>query len=223
MICQIYSVQTPQEAVDVIRAGADHIGVVPGNCNIPGGITNEMAKRIFESVGDSAVKVALSIADDPQEIICMAQELKPDIVHISGPNYVADPQLAEDFDRLCPGVKIMQAIPVTGPECIEKAKVLSGFVDYLILDSVSNNAAGIGASGITNDWSVGRQIVEASSVPVILAGGLCSRNVTAAIWTVRPWGVDSMTRTDRVLANGESLKDIEKVAAFCRAAKGEGL
>lgn len=223
MVCQIYSVKSVKEALEVIDAGADHIGLVPGSCDIPGGISNRTASEIFKAVGSRAVKVALTIADDPEEMIEMAQELHPDIVHISGPHFTATPEFAKRFRSLCGGVKIMQAVPVTGHECIDQARYLSGFVDYILLDSVSSNAAGIGASGVTNDWGIGRKIVEASRVPVILAGGLCKDNVADAIRAVRPWGVDSMTRTDKILPSGESVKDIEKVAAFCKAARGVAL
>ena len=51
-------------------------------------------------------------------------------------------------------------------------------------------------------------------VPVILAGGLSPENVRDAIRAVRPWGVDSLTHTNRPLPDGGFRKDIDRVAAF---------
>ena len=50
----------------------------------------------------------------------------------------------------------------------------------------------------------------------MLAGGLGPENVAAAIAAVRPAGVDSKTKTDRLDGSG---KDLEKVEAFVAAAK----
>ena len=61
---------------------------------------------------------------------------------------------------------------------------------------------------------------ETVRTPVILAGGLGPDNVIAAILAVKPAGVDSKTRTD--LGDTHS-KDLSKVAAFNKAAKGAAL
>ena len=52
---------------------------------------------------------------------------------------------------------------------------------------------------------------------MILAGGLGPDNVKEAIRSVRPAGVDSNTKTDR---EGAHSKDLAKIEAFHRAAKG---
>ena len=65
---------------------------------------------------------------------------------------------------------------------------------------------------MVHDWAISRRIVEASPVPVFLAGGLTPANVTEAIRTVRPFGVDLCTglRTEGELDEG-------KLGAFMRA------
>ena len=52
---------------------------------------------------------------------------------------------------------------------------------------------------------------------MILAGGLSPENVAEAIEVVRPWAVDSLTRTD--LPGGRRQKDPERVRAFVRNAR----
>ena len=88
------------------------------------------------------------------------------------------------------------------------------------VDSHREGDTQIGALGVTHDWNISRQIVEAARTPVILAGGLGPDNVVDAILAVKPAGVDSKTRTD--LGNTHT-KDLSKVAAFNKAAKGAAL
>ena len=68
----------------------------------------------------------------------------------------------------------------------------------------------IGVTEKVHDWGVSRRIVERCSVPVILAGGLTSKNVTKAIRTVHQWGIDSNTP----LSLRMGKKDLGKVRAF---------
>jgi len=78
---------------------------------------------------------------------------------------------------------------------------------------------GVGAAGVTHDWSIDREIVNRVPIPVILAGGLGPDNVEEAIRAVNPFGVDSLTKTS-VKENGKLLhKDIELVRQFCERAK----
>jgi len=61
--------------------------------------------------------------------------------------------------------------------------------------------------------------VEQSQIPVILAGGLSPENVVEAIQQVRPWGVDSLTKTNEMQGEGKFRKDLEKVRLFVEKAK----
>jgi phosphoribosylanthranilate isomerase len=117
-------------------------------------------------------------------------------------------------------VQIMQAISVSGPDAIQMALAFQLVADYLILDTQAPDIDGIGASGQTHDWRISRTIVDQAHIPVLLAGGLAPENVAEAIRAVRPWGVDSLTHTNRPLADGGFCKDIERVRQFVEAARG---
>jgi len=56
----------------------------------------------------------------------------------------------------------------------------------------------------------------------VLAGGLSPDNVGEAITTVEPWGVDSLTHTNRRLTDEDFRKDLELVERFVAAAHDDG-
>lgn len=84
----------------------------------------------------------------------------------------------------------------------------------LLLDRASGK--GRGGTGETFDWAVAAEV--ARRLPFLLAGGLTPENVGEAIEQVQPWGVDVSSGVET-----EGEKDIEKIRAFVRAAKGVGV
>ncbi|MDL1981809.1 MAG: hypothetical protein LWX02_10130, partial [Deltaproteobacteria bacterium] len=75
----------------------------------------------------------------------------------------------------------------------------------------------VGITGRTCDWDVAADLVESSSIPVILAGGLAPDNVFDGIKRVCPAGVDSCTGTNSLDFKGKPIrfqKDLEKVKRF---------
>lgn len=219
MITQIYTAQTPEEAKALVDAGVNHIGTTPTSLGLPGEISVEVCKEIFKAIGSRAKKVMLTVADTPEEIYPVLSELQPDIVHVCGYNYFVDREFCEKAKSLVEGLEVMQAVAVTGPESIEEAKTYGAFCEYIILDSVDADIDGIGAAGITHDWEVSKRIVETCPAKVILAGGLGPDNVVEAIRKVKPYGVDSLTKTCKFMPDGSFVKDIDAVRAFVEQAK----
>jgi phosphoribosylanthranilate isomerase len=216
---QIYTMQTPEEARVIAALGVDHIGVTPASRGLPGEIDFATARAIFDALPDTAVKVALSVEEDTDAIIAMARATQPDILHLCAEFGAVPPDAIRALRAQIPGVAIMQAIPVGGPEAIDYARDYAPAADYLILDSYTPAVTGIGASGHTHDWSISRAIVEQVTSPVILAGGLSPDNVADAIRAVRPWGVDSLTHTNHVRPDGTFRKDIKRVQRFVAAVR----
>lgn len=221
MITQIYGIISLQQALACIEAGADYIGLVLNNSIKKDHVSTELAKEIFSVIGDRAVKLAILDLDlkTEDEVIALAKELNPDILHLCG-NVSTSEAFYNRFHRELPGMKLMQAVAMIGPEAIEFAVKNAPYADYYILDTVKKGASGVGAAGDTHDWQISRKIVEAvgDKVKVILAGGLGPDNVAAGIEMVHPFGVDSLTRT-AIEKDGIYIgKDIGKVREFCRIA-----
>lgn len=223
MIVQFYTMQTPAEALAVIEAGADHIGLTPSARGLPGEIDIPTTQAIMQATVGKAVRVALTVETTLPPIVEMVEAVQPDVLHLCPLTGTFGPEDVAELRLRFPGLPIMQAISVAGRDAIIEAREYEHLCEYLILDTQAPDIAGIGASGKTHDWSISRAIVEAVRVPVILAGGLSPDNVVDAIQAVRPWGVDSLTHTNQLLAAGGFRKDIAKVRAFAQAAKSVGI
>ena len=78
-----------------------------------------------------------------------------------------------------------------------------------LLDSATG--ADLGGTGVPLDWDS----LPRPARPFVLAGGLDPSNVSIAIATLRPWGVDASTG----LESAPGIKDTARVAAFVEEAK----
>jgi phosphoribosylanthranilate isomerase len=216
MLVQIFEVQTPEEAAALVRLGVDHIGVLVGDGSFPRELSIAQTKAIFAAVPVGHTRVALSLSPTLEEVARVVEETKPDMVQVQAEIEDFSVTMTRALKLRFPEVSMMRAIPVIDEASIETAASYRGVADFLLLDSYDPGTRQFGALGRTHDWSLSRRIVDEVGIPVILAGGLGPENVAAAISAVRPAGVDSKTRTDRLDRSG---KDLAKVHAFVAAAK----
>ena len=217
MIVQIYTLQSVEEAIEVISVGVDNIGITPASIGLPGEISYETAKDICKKV-EGGTKVALSVSSNIEEIIEMVMFVCPNVLHLCGEpgelNVNAVRSLKERLQKFNKGLPIMQAISVDDMSALDFAKEYEEISDFFILDTSTTAVQGVGASGNVHDWNVSKAIVDSVDIPVILAGGLSAENIKEAISIVHPWGVDSLTHTNKILKDGSFIKDIEKVREF---------
>jgi len=213
---QIFEVQTPEEAAALVRLGVDHIGVLVGDGAFPRELSVASTNAIFAVVPAGRKRVALSLSPNLKEVARVVEETRPDIVQVQAEIDDFPVEMTRALKTGFPEVSIMRAIPVIDETSIETAASYLDVADFLLLDSYDPGTRQFGALGRTHDWSLSRRIVDEVGIPVILAGGLGPENVAAAISAVRPAGVDSKTRTDRLDRSG---KDLAKVHAFVAAAK----
>ena len=176
--------------------------------------------EIFDFIGNRAKKVLIIVSKDEEPVLKYVKELKPDIIHICGNEYEATPELKKKLLEIDPNIELMQAIGVPTPDMMEKAKYFASFCDYLILDSINPKMTSIGVAGVTHDWNMDKEIVESvAPCRVIMAGGLGPDNVYDAIKAVKPYGVDSFTKTSDILPDGDSKQNAEKIARFAQNAR----
>jgi phosphoribosylanthranilate isomerase len=217
MIVQIYEISGVKEARAVAEAGVDHVGVVVGKGLFGNEVGFKKAGRIFASLPKETKGVALSLSYDLDEISEVVEQVGLDILHLCALPREISPHDIIFLKRRFHGLKVMRTIPIIGQESISLARQYEGVVDYLLLDSHKEGDFQVGATGKTHNWEISRGIVRSVKIPVILAGGLGPDNVEEAIKKVRPYGVDSKTKTDK---GGGKGKDLTKVREFVKKAKG---
>lgn len=217
MYTSVYSIQTPEEALDCVAAGVDHVGLLIGDDFCPACISLEQAKAVFAAIRHRAVCSAIIMVHDEDKTIELAKQLRPDVLHLCDDVVFATKDFAARLRAAVPGIKLLQGVAVSGPEAVALAKRYEGIADLLMTDT--HCAYGIGASGLSHDWEIDRRIVEEVNVPVIMAGGLGPDNVAEAIYHVHPFGVDSLTKTS-IFKDGKVVrKDPEKMRRFVENAR----
>jgi phosphoribosylanthranilate isomerase len=213
---QVYGITTAEDAAEVDRLRPDSVGVVLDE-GVPtwDSVDADTARAIVTALPHVRV-VALSLSTDPDRILATFKTIGPDIVHLARADAIDDATLQRIRAKIEPA-QLMLTVPVDGPDAIDVARRLSEVGDCLLLDTKHPDTGVVGASGHTHDWSVSADIVNTLDIPVVLAGGLGPENVRDAISAVRPFGVDSETRTS--LESDRRRKDIAKVESFISLAR----
>jgi phosphoribosylanthranilate isomerase len=213
---QVYGITTTEDAAEVDRLRPDSVGVVLDE-GVPtwDSVDADTARAIVTALPHVRV-VALSLSTDPDRILATFTTIRPDIVHLARADAIDDATLQRIRAKIEPA-QLMLTVPVDGPDAIDVARRLSEVGDCLLLDTKHPDTGVVGASGHTHDWSVSADIVNTLDIPVVLAGGLGPENVRDAISAVRPFGVDSETRTS--LESDRRRKDIAKVESFISLAR----
>lgn len=216
MLVQIYEVQDAGEANKLCEVGVDVIGILAGNNDFPRELTAEETRKIIEGLPEEARSSVLTLSNDIEEIKELAKKTEPDILHLVATPPKLSPKSVKNLKRDLNDMEIMQTIPVGGGDTLKLARDYESVVDYLLLDTYKEESGQLGVTGEVHDWDLSREVVEAVDTPVILAGGLGPDNVTEAIKKVRPYGVDSKSKTDKPNSHN---KDIDKVKKFVEEAE----
>ncbi len=242
IISQIYEIQTQKEAELMVNSGVDHIGSVIVSAR---DWKQTAIKETIDFVAQTdAASSLILLFNDPELVFSSLEYYQPDIVHfceilidsnaqnMPGVNCKALIQLQSQIRLNFPQIKIMRTIPIPDNNdggvvpFLELAKMFEPVSDYFLTDTLIVSQSGngdqpvegfVGITGKTCDWNSAAQLVEASQIPVILAGGLSPENVYEGITTVRPAGVDSCTLTNMCDDRGVPIrfkKDMEKVKRF---------
>lgn len=206
---QIAGVSSLAEALFCREVGIDAVGFTLELPNGPhDGLLTDKAASVIRRLPKGLLPVIITYVNE-------ARAVRRLIAHTGGRAIQFHGGITETelkiFRELCPQVKTIGRVTVTGEESLQAAKDFKPPLwGAIILDSLDPATGKIGATGRTHDWSISARIVRAASVPVILAGGLNPENVSEAILTVRPHGVDAHTG----LENPDGTRNLEKIRAF---------
>ena len=213
MKVQIAGVSSLEEALECERAGADAIGfTVRLPHGVHDGLTEDKARGIISALPPFIATVAITYVDNAREAVELCRFLGVSTLQLHGDFPTREIPLVRAG---LPHIRIIRGMNVVGPDSIDRARDVARRVDAVILDTVDPETGRRGATGKTHDWTVSREIVARSRVPVILAGGLTPENVAAAIDAVGPWGVDVHTGVE----DDCGRRNYEKIRAFVANAK----
>jgi phosphoribosylanthranilate isomerase len=243
-IIQIYEVQTPREAEQMIALGVDHVGgVIESEAELRNPALKEMTAAVRAAGRKSSL---IPLFTDRDAVSSALDYYHPDIVHFCedltrpGKSFSDVPALINlqaGIRETFPEIEIMRSIPIGAKGKIREfsaADYAAGFVgitDFFLTDTVLSKGAVpalsgdpesgfVGITGIPCDWDEAARLVRWSPAPVILAGGLAPENVKDAVTQVRAAGYDSCSGTNRVGVDGRPLrfqKDIHRVRRFVEA------
>jgi phosphoribosylanthranilate isomerase len=194
---KICCIKNIEEAKLAIRYGASALGLVSKMPSGPGVIEEEEIKKIAGIIPPGISSFLLTSRQDTKSIIDQQRRLRVNTIQIC--DYIISGSY-EELRAELPGISIVQVIHVTGESSIQDALSISQFVDAILLDSGNQSlpVKVLGGTGKTHDWAISTKIREVLNIPIFLAGGLNPDNVTEAIQSVGPFGIDvcSGVRTD---------------------------
>jgi len=246
IITQIYEVQDPGEAQELINLGIDHIGSVivsEMDWKVPG------VRKTTELVRSSSAKSSLiPLYNTLDSVLRTLDYYQPDIVHFC--EALTDRKdvwsfcqklirLQENVKKRFPQILVMRSIPIAQSgrrnliPTLDFGKIFEPASDFFLTDTILVNGPDqdaesqpvkgfVGITGQTCCWRTAADLVAASSIPVILAGGISPDNVTDGILQVRPQGVDSCTQTNSLDENRVPIrfkKDLQKVKQMVQAVR----
>lgn len=191
-----------------VDAGADALGFITDvNVDTPREVDPERAHELASTVPPFVTTVAVTIPENVEEAISVAETVDPDALQIYG-KFVPD-----DIEEISERADV-DVIVALGVEDEERAHELDGAADALLVDSLTEEGAG--GTGETHDWDATRTLRAELDTPLVLAGGLTPENVADAVSTVDPFAVDTASGIQRDEEPGR--KDHAAMRAFVREA-----
>ena len=244
IIVQLYEIQDPHEAERLIALGVDRIGSVilsPEAWKIPA--VRDVVRLTRGSGSKSSLIPLLPREDDILRALDYYQpdfvhfcELIPLATDERGKREACCAELIRTQQRVkreFPELGITRSIPIPEPcpadadrlreTILEIARILEPHSDTFMTDTLRGYerqdagqpvAGYVGITGEICDWELAAALVEASRIPVFLAGGISPENVREAIGRVKPAGVDSCMKTNVRDHRGRPIrfqKDMDRV------------
>ncbi|MBA4016958.1 MAG: N-(5'-phosphoribosyl)anthranilate isomerase [Pirellula sp.] len=209
---KICGVKTVDDALTAADAGADAIGLnfFPRSARF---VERRAAQEIVAALGTRVCKVGVFVNAPVAELLETADALKLDLIQLHGD----EPPAA--MRGLAPR-PILKAFRVGADglaplrHWFEEAMRAGLRPSRVLLDAYQPGE--YGGTGRTADWSAAADYVRTAGLPpLVLAGGLKTENVAAAIEQVRPAAVDTAGGVE----SAPGVKDPERVREFIAAAK----
>lgn len=193
---KICGVTRKQDVVAAVKAGADAIGFVFYEPS-PRYVTPEVARELVSALPPFVSATGLFVNPEAEYVNTVLAQVPLDLLQFHGDE---SPEFCESF-----GVRWIKAVRVRESSDIENAFRDYGNARGLLVDAWDPDK--YGGTGQAFNWSL---IPKTRPLPLILAGGLASDNVSRAVAEVRPWAVDVSGGVE----SSKGIKDDEKITDF---------
>ena len=196
-VCGITRVE---DAIGVCQSGVDAIGLVfyPPS---PRNLTYDQAKKIRDLLPENISAVAVVVDPSDRMLENIEKKVNPDLVQFHGSE---SPTRCKDA-----GMPYIKAIRVQASSKMEQAVHDYADARAVLLDTY--HPMRVGGTGVAFSWDS----VPKLKLPLILAGGLHSENVTDAIRLMQPCAVDVSTGVESV----PGRKNVNAVREFVQAVR----
>jgi phosphoribosylanthranilate isomerase len=207
---KICGIRDKTHALAAVEAGTDFIGLVfaPSKRQVTPTKAREIASAVKKS-SDATKVVGVFVNAPASQVNEIADFCALDCVQLSGDE--SWEYCREVVEPVIKAIRIGQQSPAelyaelsAGGQLLPQQRFIA------LLDSQVEGK--YGGTGEIFNWNLAQQV--AKSFPVIIAGGLDSKNVAKLIETVRPWGVDVSSGVET-----GGVKDIAKIKAFIEAVR----
>ena len=205
---KICGISTPATLDAAIKVRADYVGLVfyppsPRYLALP-----EAAELAARAAGRIA-KVGLFVDASDATIADAVGAAKLQALQLHGSE---TPQRAAEL-RARFGVPVWKVIAVASAADIARADAYAGAADLILFDAKTPKGTLPGGMGLVFDWSL--LGAYRGELPWGLAGGLTTDNVAEAVRVTGAPLVDASSG----LESAPGVKDVDKIAAFCKAAQ----
>lgn len=205
-LIKICGISTPETLAAAVGAGASHVGFVHF-AKSPRHLALGDAGALRALVPGHVKAVLLLVDGDPHVLAEAVRVVRPDVIQFHG---AETPDTLARF-RAETGIEAWRAMGVKDAAAFADAARFHGAVDRLLFDAPASSLPG--GNGAAFDWNLLRLYDGPTAWG--LAGGLTPANVAEAIRLTGAPLVDTSSGVER----GPGIKDVDKIAAFCKAAR----
>lgn len=210
MHVKICGLSTPESVSASVAVGAVYVGFnfFPKS---PRYVTFSQAAELAKAMPEGVIKVALTVNEDDDFLAEMLAAVPVDMLQLHGSETVE--RVAEVKARFA--LPVMKAVGVSEVSDLPALDAYSAVADLLLVDAKPpKGSALLGGNAVAFDWNL---IAKRKwTVPWMLAGGLTPENVAEAVRLTGAKMVDVSSGVE----SAPGIKDLDKIAAFVRAAKG---
>ena len=205
---KLCGIATPDALEAAIAARADYAGFnfFPPS---PRFVSARDAAALAERAGSRIVKVGVFVEPDDAMLAEVVQAAKLDAIQLHGSE---TPGRAAQI-RARYGLPLWKVLSVAGQGDVERADAYREAADFILFDAKTPKGALPGGMGLAFDW--GLLAAYRGPLPWGLAGGLTPENVVEAIRSTGAPLVDTSSGVE----SAPGVKDMDKIAAFCKAVR----